>query len=226
MGIASLAMGRRRLMSGAVAALCLPGTIAAAAAPSAVLDDACFELWRKGSMIGVHNLSFAKRSGDIQVSSDVEIAVSFAMVTLYRYRQTSVDLWQEGKLVAADCDTNDNGTATSLQLRAANGRLEGQGAAGRVEFALGTMTDLCFWNPAVVKQRGLIDTQTGEFAKLAMQDGDRTEIQVDGRPIRTQHYTLAATKGRAGEVWYDEAGRLMQAVIRTRGEIIEYRRRA
>ena len=48
----------------------------------------------------------------------------------------------------------------------------------------------------------------------------------DGMMVRTEHYSLAATKGRAGDVWYDGDGRLVQAVIRTRGEIIEYRRKA
>jgi len=222
MDAATLALGRRGLILGGLAA-CLPG-MARGASPTALLEDCQFELVRKGTRIGTHTVAFERRGSTLQVSSDVTIAVKLAMVTLYRYRQTGIDQWESGKLVAADCVTDDNGTETSLELRAANGRLEGRSAVGRVRYALGTMMDLCFWNPEVVRQPGLIDSQTGEFGTVAMQDGDLTQIEIGGTIIEANHYSLAANKGRAGEVWYDRACRLQQAVIRTRGEVIEYRR--
>ena len=226
MSRASLMVGRRGMLLGAAAALCVPSPAAEAAAPAGQLMDGEFELWRKGSKIGLHRVAFTRRPADLQVVSEVDLAVKFAMITVYRYRQAAQDLWQEGRLVASKCTTDDNGAVTELELMAANGRLQGYGANGRIEVALGTMTDLCFWNPAVVRQRGLIDSQTGEFAQLAIQDGAQDAIMLDGMMVRTEHYSLAATKGRAGDVWYDGDGRLVQAVIRTRGEIIEYRRKA
>jgi hypothetical protein len=219
------ACSRRGLMGIGIGAALLPvaGPGAWAAAETRPVD-AAFAVWRKGERIGTHKVRFASDAGAMTVRSEIDLAVKMAFITVFRYRQVAEDRWQGGTLVSANYKTDDNGTESVVMARADGNKLVVDGPTGTVKPAIGTMSDLCFWNKAIVRQSGLIDSQTGELAKLDQEASlgvDR--IDVGGKVVEADHYRLASTKGRGGEVWYDKGGRLVQAVIQTRGETLDYR---
>jgi hypothetical protein len=217
------AVRRRGVLAGlawaGLSAVCGPRAGRAATLP----EDRHFAVFRKGEQIGRHAATFRSTAVGLAVRHEIDLTVRFAFVPIYRYRQDAEDLWRDGRLVASEAETDDNGERTSVRVRERGGRLRCEGPKGVLEAALGTMTDLSYWNPAIVRQRGLIDSRLGELAPLVMAGGARETIEIDGRPVAARRWQMNPQGVEGGEVWYDEAGRIVKAVVRTRGEILDYR---
>ena len=205
-------------LAGGIAASMVPGIRTAMAAP----QDTTFDVYRKGSRIGVHEMRFTPSGDGLSVSSNVELAVKMAFVTVYRYAQAGTDEWQGGMLVGTRIETDDDGKKTLVVAQARGGKLAVEGPTKAYETDLGSMTDLSFWNDAITGAPPLIDSQTGELIRMAVQTDTTEVVQVLGQPVEARRYEMAATKGRSGTVWYDSTARLVKAVVVTRGETLNY----
>jgi hypothetical protein len=210
---------RTVLLGGALSGLLVGRGVAAAAPPS----DLAFAIFRKGERIGTHDVTFRAAGGGLAVRHAIDIVVKLAFIPIFRFHQEAEDLWRDGRLVAADCDTDDNGQRGFVRVRERGSRLLCEGPRGPREAPLGTMTDLSYWNQAIVGQRGVIDLMKGEVEPLALAGGEPETIEVGGRPVAARRWRMNPQGQRGGEVWYDAAGRLVHAVVRTRGEVLDYR---
>lgn len=216
-------LDRRHLLAGVVAGGLLVAAGAGVARAEAVPEDRRFVVFRKGEEIGTHAVTFAAAADGLAVRHEIDFTVKLAFIPVYRYRQAAEDRWRQGKLVASDVETDDNGERTSVRIRERGGRLACEGPRGVLEAALGTMTDLSYWNVAILRQRRLINAQHGELAPLALDGGVLETIEVKGRPLAARRWQMHSEDSGGGEVWYDEAGRIVKAIVRTRGEVLDYR---
>jgi hypothetical protein len=172
--------------------------------------------------MGTHVIRFSQAGGTLKVSSQVDLRVKIAFVTVYRYQQTSNDDWENNVLVRTRIQTNDNGKDTSVQAEVHDGQLAVQGPAGSYTTQLGAMTDISFWNEAITHSPPLVDSATGELIKIQADAGTHQRIMARGQPIETQRFSMVGTKGRSGTVWYDDAGNVVKAIVITRGETLSY----
>jgi Family of unknown function (DUF6134) len=217
---ASPRLGRRAvltLLGGGALWLGLSAGPARAGAPS----DLCFRIRRKGAVIGTHELRFTPAEDGFTVESQVDIAVKVAFITAFRYVQHTVDRWRDGTLVASDVRTDHNGTKTRLAARAAGEALYLEGPEGKLTLRLGTMTDLCFWNPAIVRQREIVDTRSGRLLPLRAHAGRAETVRVAGRDLPATRYGVASAQGD-GDIWYDAANRWVKGQLRRDGETLEH----
>ncbi len=214
-------LDRRRLLgfaaAGAGLLLAPPLAIGAETKPA----DLLFDVYRKGSKIGVHRVTFVPKDGGFQAQTEIDLAVKLAFITVYTYKQTGHDVWQGGVLVGSDVNTNDDGKKTSLTLDKANGRLTGSGANGKLDLQLGIMTDLSWWNRSIVDVHRIVDSQLGEVGTLNIQPGVRERVEIKGVPTDTVRYRMSSTKGREGDIWYADQ-RWVKAICTTRGETLDY----
>ncbi len=210
------------LLGGGLAASFAQGAGRAMAAATTTPPDMLFDVYRNGDRIGSHEMRFKADAGGLAVSSRVELAVKMAFITVYRYQQTGQDEWRDGVLVGTRIETDDNGKKSLVVAKSEQGKLAVQGPTGAYETDFGPMTDLSFWNDGITKAPPVIDSQTAELITMAVQPGSSETIQVLGQPVDTRRYTMAATKGRSGTVWYDATGKLVKAIVITRGETLGY----
>lgn len=213
-------MARRAAMAwlgGVPPMILLPGRVFAAD-----LAELRFDVHRKGTKIGEHVLLFTRTAGGQHVASHVDLVVKLAFVTAYRYRQDARDEWQGGVLVGTSIETDDNGAVTKVTAEAQGERLYVSGPEGDYALAVGAMTDLNFWNTAIVRQDRLIDSQNGELIAVAVRPDGMERVEVRGQPVEASRYVMSGTKGRSGTIWYDKAGTLVKATVLTRGERLEY----
>ena len=79
------------------------------------------------------------------------------------------------------------------------------------------------WNPELMRRATMLDTQDGQITAISVVDGGTEELTVDGRTIKTRHYTITGKFSQ--DVWYDEQGRLAQArlVVARDGSVILYK---
>ena len=184
--------------------------------------NAVFNVFRKGSQIGTHAISFGGSEQRLEVTSRLDLAVKVAFITAYRYEQEGRDVWENDVLVQTSIRTNDDGKDTLVEAAARDGKLAVTGPNGGYAVDLGAMTDLSFWNQAITRGHPLIDSQSGELIKVEVQSGTRETMTVDGRSIEAEKFAMAASKGRSGSVWYDAEGNLVKAIVLTRGETLQY----
>ena len=220
-----LAPVSRRLAIGgglALAGSVWRGALGAEAMP--VPRDLAFDVLRKGSRIGANEVRFRSTAGGgLEVATLLDLAVKVVLATVFSYRQEARDVWRDGRLVASDVETDDDGKRTTVRVReAADGRLGVEGPAGAYAAEPGTMTDLSFWNPAIVRQTRIIDGQNAELMPITLTAAVRETVTAGGRPVAAIRHGFATTKGREGSVWYDEAGRWLRAEYKTRGELLTF----
>src|SRR5215213_2899472 len=167
---------------------------AAAAAPT----DLQLNVYRKGSPIGTHVIRFSQTGGTLKVATEVDLRVKVAFITVYSYRQTSNDDWENEVLVRSQVQTNDDGKETSVEAEARDGQLAVEGPAGSYTTGLGAMTDISFWNEAITRGPALVDSQSAELIKIQVEAATRERIVVRGQPIDARRFAMTGTKGRSG----------------------------
>ena len=213
------ALGRRGMVQ-----LIGGGVLAAAfvrpawSAPS----DLLFNVFRKGSMIGTHRIGFAGDAERLSVTNLLDLTVKVAFITVYRYEQSGEDEWQKDILVRTRVATNDDGDKSIVAAKSRDGQLAVEGPRGSYAAPLGAMTDLSFWNQAITRGNPVIDSQNGELIDIKVQPSTRETLEVLGRKIETERFPMAGTRGRSGTVWYDDEGKLVRALVLTRGETLTY----
>lgn len=184
-----------------------------------------YDVFREDSLIGGQRQTFVPMEGGFSSTVRTDIAVKLMGLTVYRYVQDGTDRWQAGRLREAAFRTDDNGLQTEVRLAASDQGLVVSGPAGRYAAPLGTMTDLCFWNVAIVGQKQLIDSQNGELGPITCAPGVEETVERAGKRVAAMRYTVTGTKGRGGTLWYDADGLLLRSIVRTKGEVLEFRLR-
>ena len=210
------------------AGLLLGILLAGAAAPSqaesvpAAID---FVVKRDGSPIGTHRLSFHTEPGPdgerLIVDIDIDITVKAAFITLYRFTYKGRETWKGGKLLALDSVTDDNGTKTTLHVRATEAGLEVDGPDAHYVAPPDTLPD-SYWHPDTVKHQHFIDNENGQPVDLISTPAGHRTITVDGKPIELAIYQL--TGETTGEIGYAPDGQWMSLRLLSHGSDILYSR--
>ena len=94
-------------------------TFGSAAQAQSQPQDLDFKVFREGSDIGYHRIRFTRQpDGALIASVDINLQVKFAGITVFRYVHLIRETWRDGKLVAVDATTNDDGDKFTLEARA------------------------------------------------------------------------------------------------------------
>jgi hypothetical protein len=198
------AMSRRAavrsiLGSGAVLALPVP----ALALPAAD-GEIAFRAHRNGTGIGTHRLGFSAAGNRLVVDIEISFDVSFAFVTLYRYRHRSRESWQGARLVGLDTNTDDDGERFVVRARAQADRLLVETAAGDTLALPGDTLPTSYWHERTVTASQWLDTQSGRLLRSRVEQVGREPIEAAGTRVSATRYRLEGDL--SCELWY--AGRL------------------
>lgn len=69
-----------------------------------------FRVEREGRDIGRHRIELRPSADGFEVRVEIDLAVRFAFLTLYRYTHENGEVWQDGRLSGFASRTDDNGT--------------------------------------------------------------------------------------------------------------------
>jgi hypothetical protein len=205
----------------------LPGLLlpaAARAAPPAPPGDRLgFDIFRKGSPLGHHVLTFATSANRLTVKVEVSLIYKLLGITLFHYSHHCTEVWDGGEVVALDSRTDDNGTPSQLTAR--------REAAGLVVEATGiprytapaNALPATHWN-----QRELdgpwINTQNGKLLYLHVKPaGAETIPAANGRTLNARRFDVSGEVQM--EMWYDRIGWAGLSFTRA-GSPIRYERQA
>ena len=163
-----------------------------------------YAIMRKGEQIGTHKIELRRTGKETAVNVETNVEVKVLFVTAYRFQHTATERWVNGHLVALDSETDDNGTQHKLSA------------------ALKDIIPASLWNPELVRQSVMLDTQTGQVMPISVVDGGSEQVTVESGPAPAHRYTI---KGKfSQDVWYDSRGRLVQSQLVARdGSVITYK---
>lgn len=205
-----------RMLAAIVVAL---GFVASASAFPAPPKDIDFKVYRDGDEIGHHRVRFTQDGARTIADVDIELAVRFAGIRVFYYKHTSREIWQDGKLVAIDSQTYDDGDRHQLSLRRDSDLLKIAGSKFQGE-APGTLVPTSYWFADTLKQQQIIDTQNGRVFPVAIAAQGRETIEAAGRQIEANRYTLS--EQIVMNLWYDDAGNWVKTSFDARGSTIDY----
>ncbi len=225
-GTARLALGRRRLMAGALATggmafgagLAWPTGAHAAGIPPA--ERMPFAVRRGDDFIGQHTVSFRRDGARVEVAVEAAFEVKIAFITAWRYRHQNREVWEGGRLISVDSVTYDDGTDLRVTARATASGLEVEGRDGRFTAPADTLST-SWWNADVVNRSQVLDTQNGVLRSFRANPGPWETVTAAGRPVRARGYTLSGDFDL--RIWYSDQDQWVKMRFDARGEPVDYR---
>jgi hypothetical protein len=194
----------RKFAAASVVLLTAAAPFASAVAADLVDGTYAFKVFRDGDEIGTHTLVARHDGQDLVLDIVVAIKVKVAFVTAYRYEQTRREVWREGRLVAFESDTNDDGTKAKTSGKLDGDMLVVSGPGGTTKLRPDIIPN-SWWNPDLPKQSELLSTLDGKVLKVGVQDAGEETVDTAKGPVKARHYILSGEVER--EVWYDADGR-------------------
>jgi len=163
-----------------------------------------FGIYRNGSAVGQHLVQFDVQGDALRVQTSVQIEVGALFLTLFEFDYQSDALWQDGRLVALDARTNQNGDIAVVQAQAEAGSLKVRGPEGASSTEIG-IYPTNHWNAGVIGVDKILNTITGRVSDVQL-------VPLGVEKVETAHGVIDATRYKyegaiENEVWYDASGR-------------------
>lgn len=206
---------------GALGGLALVGPVSAAVAPAERLT---FDILRDGTPIGRHTVAFRRDGARLEVEVAIDIEVALAFLTLFRYRHRNREIWQDGRLIDLETETDDDGTRHRVRARAEAGglRVEAGPENGAELFrAPPDILPTSYWHPQTPSQTRLLDTQSGRVLAVAIEPRGREAVAFAGAQIPARRYAVSGDLTL--DLWYTAEGRWLKAAFAARGAKVAYR---
>lgn len=180
-----------------------------------------FAVMRNGSQIGTNNIKITHEGPEITWETVTHIAVGFGGLTLYRYDQTEMERWADGRFAAMNATTDDNGAKFVASASANDGKVIIHGADNKESEAPSGAIPFNLWNPDLVDHNVTFDPKDGSVQPTRITDRGEEKLVIQGKPRTAHHYKIVTQYNQ--DVWYDENRQLVQVeLIGTDGSTIRY----
>jgi Family of unknown function (DUF6134) len=190
----------RRGLVVSAAAFCV-ARIAAAQPAAPPSNRLAFRLVRDGSAIGTHVLTFARLDNGFDVHIDVDIAVGFGPLMLFRYSLRGLEQWRNGLVVHFDATTNDNGAPDQMRADRDTRGLWVEGSQAQRYLAPADALPATHWNAAEL-QSPWINPQDGRLLHPVVKRVGPVSVPLAGG--RTEPATEYAVSGDVKlDIWYN-----------------------
>jgi hypothetical protein len=202
--------------------LSVASTVSLAATAHASPHDAAmnFAVMRNGAQIGTNSVRFEHNGTDTTVKTVTHVEIGFGFLTLYKFDQTETERWADGRFVAMNSTTDDNGSLHRTSAAAGAGKIIVNGD-GKVKELAPTTIPLSLWNQALVTQNTAIDPKDGSVQQVKTVDRGEDDLVVRGHAQRAHHYVVVTTFSQ--DVWYDDNHELVQVELKgSDGSTIRY----
>jgi hypothetical protein len=182
--------------------------------------DLRFEVFRNGSEIGYHVLSFNQNGEQLTVDIDIELRVRFAFVTAYRYEHRNREQWEASELLGFKSRTNDNGTRHSVEARRDDGQLIVQGSEGKLELPV-SMLPTTYWHRNFMERDRWIDTQNGRVVESRVIARGNERIEAAGEMVDAERFEVRGDLDV--DLWYQDDRWVKLGFTASDGSRIDYR---
>jgi hypothetical protein len=209
----------RKILSGGLLATFL-------LAPGPALADQTwdFRVFLDEKEIGEHRFDLIERGGERELISEARMKVKLLFVTAYTYEHRDVEHWQGDCLSQLSSTTDDNGEKHRVDVQRRDGATIVQTLDGTQRLGECVLT-FAYWNPAMLRQTQLLNSQDGEHVKVKITDAGADSILVRGVKTPARRYQLRSEK-LSIDLWYSQQQEWLALESKTeRGQKLIYRLR-
>lgn len=189
------------------------------AAPARAQKPVTLTVMRKGEDIGTQSIRFDRQGDTLKVSLTTRIAVKVLFVTAYKFTFDGAETWKDGKLVALDDRTNDNGERHDVHVEQKNGKLMLTADGTSREISADTIPG-SWWNSKLADRKELLDVFTGKIEPVSIRKLGREKVKVGGGEVMADHYEV--TGGLQRNLWFTPDGTVVRQTVVKKGDLIEY----
>ncbi len=180
----------------ALGTLLMLGSVAALANPKrwefqVFLDDAA---------IGHHHFVLSDKGTERELTTDARFEVKVLFINAYRYVHDASERWRGNCLAGLTARTDDNGKQSAVQVDQQGERLSVVSSRGR-EALDGCVMSFAYWNPEILRQTRLLNSQTGQYEAVTIAAMGEEKITVRGAPVQAKRYRITGPKNPI-DLWY------------------------
>jgi hypothetical protein len=179
-----------------------------------------FTVMRNGDQIGTSTVRISRDGAGTLAKVATHISVKIADITVYRYDQNETESWVDGKLVAMNSQTDDNGTRHRVSVTRSGDALsvDSDGKVAEVDPAV---IPVSLWNASLMRQTTAISPLDGTLTPVSVVDHGEEELALQGGPTAAHHYSIRTSFPQ--DVWYDRQHQLLKVELRgSDGSTIQY----
>lgn len=194
---------RRGFLAGAVGFLAVPAA-RAASLPVPASNELRFKIFRNGTPIGEQQTKFTQEDGKLKVSTQADMAVKLAGITIFRYTANVVEYWLDDQFHQLNSRVNHNGDQlTVLANKIPQGFAIESTKAGDYHYTGDQeMIPMTYWNKAMLKAM-ILNIETGHhYPAIVESPGWNWLPTVDGGKILAQRFDV--TGKLHFSVWYGQ----------------------
>jgi hypothetical protein len=159
-----------------------------------------FRVFLDDKEIGTHRFDLIERGEERQLTSTARMAVKILFVTAYTYDHHDVEQWQGDCLSGLSSTTDDNGKKYRVDVQRRDGATVVQTLEGTQRLDRCVLT-FAYWNPAMLRQTRLLNSQNGEHVEVKITDAGADTIDVRGVKTPARRYELRSEK-LSIDLWY------------------------
>lgn len=161
-----------------------------------------FRVELDGSPIGHHRFTLRDDGAERELVTQARFSVKVLGITAYRYAHDAVERWRGDCLERLTAHTDDDGKRLDVTARKSGARVtvSGPGPGGQRELDACVMT-FAYWNPAILAQKRLLNTQTGDYEAVSVREIGRESITVRGTAVDAARYRITGPKHPI-DLWY------------------------
>ena len=182
------------------------------AAAQAQVREWNFQVFLDDRPIGHHHFSLKGGDGERELKSEARFDVKLLFINAYKYVHDANERWRGNCLARFASRTDDNGERSEVNAEQQAERVTVSATTGGApaparETVDGCLMTYAYWNPEMLKQKRLLNSQTGKVEAVNITALGEDKITVRGAPVTAQRYRISAGK-HSIELWYgtDNAG--------------------
>jgi hypothetical protein len=180
-----------------------------------------FDVFLDDSNIGYHHFSREIVDGVEQIRSEAEFNVRFMFFTVYSYRHSNLEHWQNGCLLKLESKTDDNGDEQFVKLKRNNRQSIIETAQTQVN-SDDCIRSFAYWNLSHLEASPLLNSQTGELMDIRLRELGKESLQQHQSTVDAIRYQLTG-KNILIDLWYTQDGQWLALQSTTEnGSLIRY----
>jgi hypothetical protein len=163
-----------------------------------------FDVFRGSDKIGTDTIDIERQNDTTRVKVKTDISVKIMFIEAYRYEHSRNEVWKNGQLVTFKSRTNDNGTKHSVEVTAANDKLNMEVDGEHSDLPM-TAAPASLWDIDVIHRLDTFDPDTGKRYLFKVADLGPDSVTINGVTHQAHHYKIADTLAGefARDLWFD-----------------------
>ena len=145
-----------------------------------------FAITRNGEQIGMHLIEVNRSGQETSVAVVTDLTVKVLFVTAYHLQLTASERWVNGRLVALNSRSDNNGTRHFVSVAAKGSSLEVK-VDGKATLIDPNIMPASFWNPELLGRPIMLDAQDGQIMPVSVRDGGEEDLTINGRIVKAHH---------------------------------------